>query len=55
MVNDRLGIICINCGNNEEFEWIIESETDDEPFKFLLKCINCTTIHNITEKYPEEQ
>ena len=56
MVNERLHIICGNCGSNDSFEFNIDPKGHDitvevaafEPAVFIC-CKNCSTIHDLSK------
>ena len=51
MARARLHIICGNCGSNDMFKYIINTEIDDDTNKEYQKvsivCNNCSTIHHL--------
>lgn len=66
MVNDRLHIICGNCGQDlkesgmAEFEYI-EAEIDEETGEIInhatvfIHCMNCATIHSLSKYIKEKE
>ena len=55
MVNERLHMICGNCGCNDVFEFEIDPkghDISDEEIEFepavWIKCKNCSTIHDLS-------
>lgn len=51
MANAKLHIICGNCGQNDMFDYEIETEIDDdtnEEYQVVyIGCNNCNTLHNL--------
>ncbi len=61
MVMAKLHIICGNCGCNDMFTFSIDltgHDISDVERKFkpavLIKCRNCSTIHDLNDTIPEE-
>lgn len=66
MVNDRLHIICGNCGQDlkepDEATWeYIPQEIDEEtgeilsPATVYIHCKNCSTLHSLSKYIKEQQ
>lgn len=63
MVNDRLHIICGNCGSmatETKFTWEyvpeeITGPDESDPADILITCNNCGTVHSLNRYGKEEK
>lgn len=63
MVNERLHIICGNCGCADMLEYKIERDhhyiNEGEPDEYMedecvIACRNCSTLHFLSSKLPKK-